>query len=57
MIHRFCHQLPGWIDAAIRERAKADPAKQDTQYRSEHLAGLADRLADCLNPDRHLHRP
>ena len=51
VIRRFYHQLPGWIDAATREHAEAHLAKLGTQYRPEQLAGLADRLADCLNPD------
>jgi hypothetical protein len=51
VIRRFYHQLPGWVDDATRERAEADLAKQGTQYRPEQLAGLADTLADCINPD------
>jgi Domain of unknown function (DUF222) len=51
VIRRFCHQLPGWVDAATREQAEAQLAKQGTQFRPEQLAGLADKLADCLNPD------
>ncbi|HWT49694.1 MAG TPA: HNH endonuclease signature motif containing protein [Mycobacterium sp.] len=51
VIRRFYHQLPGWIDQTTRERAEADLAKKGTQYRPEQLAGLADTLADCLNPD------
>jgi Domain of unknown function (DUF222) len=51
VIRRFYHQLPGWVDQATRERTEADLAKQGTQYRPEQLAGLADTLADCLNPD------
>jgi Domain of unknown function (DUF222) len=51
VIRTFCHQLPGWVDQATRERAEADLARQGTQYRPEQLAGLADTLADCLNPD------
>ena len=51
VIRKFCHRLPGWVDAATRERAEADLAKKGTQYRPEQLAGLADKLADCLNPD------
>jgi hypothetical protein len=51
VIRRFCHQLPGWVDQLTRDRAEADLAKQGTQYRPEQLAGLADTLTDCLNPD------
>ncbi len=51
VIRRFYHQLPGWVDAATREQAEAHLARLGSQFRSEQLAGLADRLADCLNPD------
>lgn len=51
VIRRFCHQLPGWVDAATRDSAEAQLAKRGSQFRPEQLAGLADRLADCLNPD------
>ncbi len=51
VIRRFWHHLPGWVDQLTRERAEADLAKQGSQYRPEQLAGLADTLADCLNPD------
>ncbi|EUA36570.1 hypothetical protein I549_3314 [Mycobacterium avium subsp. avium 2285 (R)] len=33
VIRKFCHQLPGWIDQATRERAEADLANQGTRYR------------------------
>ncbi|MBZ4599618.1 HNH endonuclease, partial [Mycobacterium avium subsp. hominissuis] len=51
VIRKFCHQLPGWIDQATRERAETDLAREGTRYRPEHLAALAGTLADCLNPD------
>ncbi|OUZ01819.1 hypothetical protein B0172_04140 [Mycobacterium avium subsp. paratuberculosis] len=51
VIRKFCHQLPGWIDQATRERAEADLAREATRYRPEQLAALAGTLADCLNPD------
>ncbi|HUH67635.1 MAG TPA: HNH endonuclease signature motif containing protein [Mycobacterium sp.] len=51
VIRQFYHQLPGWVDAATREQAEARLAKEGSQFRPEQLAGLADRLADCLNPD------
>src|SRR5580693_5793616 len=51
VIRRFCHQLPGWIDQPTRDQAEAQLARQGTQFRPEQLAGLADTLADCLNPD------
>ena len=51
VIRRFYHQLPGWIDQPTRDQAEAQLARQGTQFRPEQLAGLADTLADCLNPD------
>ncbi|MCV7342405.1 DUF222 domain-containing protein [Mycobacterium haemophilum DSM 44634] len=51
VIRKFCHELPGWVDTATREHAETDLAKKGTQFRPEQLAGLADKLADCLNPD------
>ncbi|BBX61430.1 hypothetical protein MSAS_06040 [Mycobacterium saskatchewanense] len=51
VIRKFYHQLPGWVDQVTRERAEADLATKGTQYRPEQLAGLAETLADCLNPD------
>jgi Domain of unknown function (DUF222) len=51
VIRNFYHKVPGWIDEPTREQAEAELAKQGTQYRPEQLAGLADTLADCLNPD------
>ncbi len=50
-IRKFYHQLPGWVDAATRERAEADLARHGSQIRPEQLAGLADQLADRINPD------
>ncbi|WP_139808100.1 DUF222 domain-containing protein, partial [Mycobacterium avium] len=37
VIRKFCHQLPGWIDQATRERAETDLANQGGRYRPEHL--------------------
>ncbi|CAM4195252.1 hypothetical protein MB901379_04325 [Mycobacterium basiliense] len=51
MIRRFCRELPGWVDQETRDRAEAQLARQGSQFRPEQLAGLAQRLADCLNPD------
>jgi hypothetical protein len=51
VIRRFYHQLPGWVDTTTRDQAEADLAKQGIQCRPEQLAGLAERLADCVNPD------
>jgi hypothetical protein len=51
VIRRFYHRLPGWIDDATRQQAEAHLAKLGTQFRPEQLSGLADTVADCLNPD------
>ncbi|HUH72668.1 MAG TPA: DUF222 domain-containing protein, partial [Mycobacterium sp.] len=51
VIRRFYHQLPGWVDDATRERAEAQLARLGSQFGPDQLGGLADRLADCLNPD------
>ena len=51
VIRRFHHQLPGWVDAATRERVEARLATEGSQFRPEQLAELADTLANCLNPD------
>ncbi|SOX54733.1 HNH endonuclease [Mycobacterium ahvazicum] len=51
VIRRFYHQLPGWIDIETRTRAEADLARLATQYRPDQLAGFAEHLTDCLNPD------
>ncbi|MCK8646170.1 HNH endonuclease signature motif containing protein [Mycobacterium colombiense] len=51
VIQKFCHRLPGWIDAPTRQQAEAKLATEGTRYRPEQLGKLADVLADCLNPD------
>ncbi|HUH67429.1 MAG TPA: HNH endonuclease signature motif containing protein, partial [Mycobacterium sp.] len=51
VIRKFYHQLPGWVDDATRERAEAQLARLGSQFGPDQLGGLADRLADCLNPD------
>ena len=51
VIRRFCHQLPGWVDIQTREKAEADLARKGSQFRPEQLAGMAQRITDCLNPD------
>jgi hypothetical protein len=51
VIRRFTHQLPGWVDATTRDDAEARLANDGSQFRPEQLAGLADHIADCLNPD------
>jgi hypothetical protein len=51
VIRQFYHQLPGWVDAKTRDDVEARLAKHGSQYRPEQLAGLADHIGDCLNPD------
>ncbi|TAM63335.1 HNH endonuclease signature motif containing protein [Mycobacterium sp.] len=51
VIRGFSRRLPGWIDAATRERVEADLAAHASHYRPEELNGLAHTLQDCLNPD------
>ena len=50
-IGRFFAQLPCWIDEATRERAERQLAANARQHRPDELRILADKLADCLNPD------
>lgn len=51
VIRNFLRDLPCWIDADTRAHAEAQLAEFATQYRPEQLNKLADKLADCLNPD------
>ncbi|WP_406815730.1 HNH endonuclease signature motif containing protein [Mycobacterium sp. M23085] len=51
VIRRFYHRLPGWIDDDTRTHAEAHLARLAARYRPDQLTALADRLADCLNPD------
>ncbi|OBJ46121.1 HNH endonuclease signature motif containing protein [Mycobacterium colombiense] len=51
VIRTFYHRLPGWVDLATREQAEARLAKEGSRFRPEQLTGLANALADCLNPD------
>ncbi|OBG66633.1 HNH endonuclease signature motif containing protein [Mycobacterium sp. E3339] len=51
VIRRFFHQLPAAVDAPTRAAVEADLVRYGTQYRPEQLAGLAEHVADCLNPD------
>ncbi len=51
VIRTFLHHLPCWVDEPTREQAEAHLAKLAAQFRPEHVAKLADKLADCLNPD------
>jgi Domain of unknown function (DUF222) len=51
VIRRFLEQLPCSVDIGTREAAEVHLAQLSTQFRPDQVAGLADRLADCLNPD------
>ena len=51
VIRGFLRDLPCWIDAETRQCAEAKLAELGTQYRPDQLATLADKLADCRNPD------
>ncbi|EUA30759.1 hypothetical protein I552_9802 [Mycobacterium xenopi 3993] len=51
VIRTFLHHLPCWVDEPTREQAEAHLAKLAAQFRPEQVAKLADKLADCLNPD------
>ncbi|BBX61901.1 hypothetical protein MSAS_10750 [Mycobacterium saskatchewanense] len=51
VIRRFVHQLPTTVDVDTRQCAEAHLARLATGFRPDHLAGLADTLTDCLNPD------
>jgi len=51
VIRDFLRRLPTFVDLETREKAEAHLAKLSTQFRPEQVAKLADRLADCLNPD------
>ncbi|MFZ0906263.1 MAG: HNH endonuclease signature motif containing protein [Mycobacterium sp.] len=53
VIRRFCEQLPSWVDLTTQQQAEAKLARQGTKFRPDELAKLADKLADCLNPDGH----
>jgi hypothetical protein len=51
VIRSFLRELPCWIDTDTRTQAEAQLADFATQYRPEQLGKLADKLAECLNPD------
>ncbi len=51
VIRRFFQQLPCCVDVATRERAEIKLAHHASEFRPEQLAKLADKFADCLNPD------
>jgi hypothetical protein len=51
VIRRFFAELPRWVDAGTRDSAERHLAGLASKYRPDQVRGLADRLADCLNPD------
>ncbi|EID09034.1 hypothetical protein MXEN_21387 [Mycobacterium xenopi RIVM700367] len=51
VIRSFYHRLPDFVDAQTREQAEAQLARLGGEFRPDQLGRLADKLADCLNPD------
>jgi hypothetical protein len=51
VIREFLHQLPSDIDLETRQQAEARLAKRGAEFRPDQLGKLADKLADCINPD------
>lgn len=51
VIRRFLNQLPSWVDGQTRDCAEQQLVELATHYRPDEVAGLADGLADCINPD------
>ncbi|MDI3314065.1 MAG: HNH endonuclease signature motif containing protein [Mycobacterium sp.] len=51
VIRGFWHRLPAWVDSRAREQAEAKLAGYSAQFRPEQVSKLADKLADCVNPD------
>lgn len=51
VIRQFFSRLPDSVDIETRECAEQHLARLATQFRPDQVAKLADRLADCLNPD------
>ena len=50
-IRRFFSQLPCWVDESTRERAERQLADNAAKHRPDELGKLAEKLADCINPD------
>lgn len=50
-IGRFFHQLPCWVDESAWAAAEAKLAGLAASFGPDDLRVLADKLADCLNPD------
>ncbi len=51
VIREFLHQLPSDVDLETRQQAEARLAKRGADFRPDQLGKLADKLADCINPD------
>jgi hypothetical protein len=51
VIRGFFHRLPDFVDVETRGKAEAQLAHLAGEHRPDELAKLADKLADCLNPD------
>jgi uncharacterized protein DUF222 len=51
VIRRFFNRLPCAVETATRDNAEAKLAHHATQFRPDQLAKLANKLADCINPD------
>ncbi len=51
VIRRFFDRLPCSVDIGTREAAEKHLAELSSQFRPDQVAGLADGLADCINPD------
>jgi hypothetical protein len=51
VIRSFWHRLPDVVDIETRQHAETQLARLGGQHRPDELAKLADKLADCLNPD------
>lgn len=51
VIRRFFKRLPCWVDVETREQAEVQLADFAARYRPDQLGKLADKLAECLNPD------
>jgi hypothetical protein len=51
VIRGFLRDLPCWIDVDTRGHAEEQLVDFASQYRPEQLSKLANKLADCLNPD------
>jgi Domain of unknown function (DUF222) len=51
VIRSFWHRLPDFVDIETRHQAEAQLARLAGEHRPDELSKLADKLADCLNPD------